>query len=81
MNVWSTYYSLAVKNTGYKMSVLPPSPKMNIYEYHMNVYQLQITRIINYFEAVNNNIICPNDLMFSNNTKCSIRNVCPKEFA
>ena len=54
---------------------------MNIYEYHMNVYQLQITRIINYSEAVNNNIICPNNLMFSNNTKYSNRNVYPKEFA
>ena len=63
------------------MSVLPPSPKMNIYEYHMNVYQLQITRIINYSKAVNNNIICPNNLMFSNNTKYSNRNVYPKEFA
>ena len=67
--------------SGYKMSVLPPFPKMNIYEYHMNVYHLQSTRIINYSEAVNKNIICPNNLMFSNNTKCSNRNVCPKEFA
>ena len=47
----------------------------------MTVCQLQSTGIINYSEAVNNNIICPNNLMFSNITKCGNRNVHPKEFA
>ena len=46
----------------------------------MNIYQLQSTGIINYSEAVNNDNICPNNSMFSNNTKCSIRNFRPKEF-
>ena len=36
--------------------------------------------MIDYSEAVNN-IICPNNLMFSNSTKCNNRNFHPKEFA
>ena len=49
--------------------------------YHINVYQLQRTGIINYSEVVNNDIICPNNLMFSNNTKCSNRSFYPNVFA
>ena len=47
----------------------------------MTVCQLESTGIVNYSEAVNNNIICPNNLMFSNIIKCGNRNVHPKEFA
>ena len=47
----------------------------------MTICQLESTGIVNYSEAVNSNIICPNNLMFSNITKCGNRNVRPKEFA
>ena len=43
-------------------------------------YQLQGTGIINYSESVNNDIICPNNLTFSSNTKCCNRNFGPKEY-
>ena len=45
----------------------------------MTVCQLQSTGIINYSEAGNNNIICPNNLMFSNIAKCGNRNVRPMD--
>ena len=49
--------------------------------YHINLYQLQSNGIINYSEGVNYDIICPNNLMFSRNTKCSNRNFRSKGFA
>ena len=41
---------------------------------YIQVCQLPCRGIINYPGAINKNIICPNNLILPNNTKCSTRN-------